>query len=151
MNRPVTPTANEVILYRTRDDYMTSQRLFAGGQTYPLKSIKHAQMVPARHFFPLVIARVAALAICLVYLVDLLGLVSTIEEPESIPVRLALVIVTALFAVGAGWFVPSFSLRFTLHDGRNVRAMWSNDWRALRDVAGEINALLDGNSAQGAR
>lgn len=145
---PRTPYAQERIVYRTNRDVLTDQRLIAGGNTYPLKMIKTVKVASAPYFIPLLVLRVVALAIALMYLGEALRWIEIVGEPEHRYVKVALALVFGGFAYAVTWLVPTVSLLVTLLNGNKVRAMWGTDRRGLVYVRDEMRRLLDQHHPQ---
>jgi hypothetical protein len=139
---PRTPYTNERIVYRTSRDVLTDQRLIADGNTYPLKMIKSVKVASAPYFMPLMVVRVVALIIAVIYVGEALGWIKIIGEPEQRYVKMALALVFGGFGYAVTWIVPTVSLTLILLNGTKVRAMWSNDRRGLAYVVDEIRGLL---------
>ena len=142
------PYADERIVYRTNRDVLTGQRLIADGKTYPLKMIKSVKVVSAPYFIPLLIARLIALVLALIYVGEALDLFRIIGEPQHKYVKIAIALVLGGFAYAVTWVVPTVSLRLTMLNGMKVRAMWGNDRGGLVYIVDEIRRLLAQHAPQ---
>lgn len=143
MNRSLRDTyTNERIVYRTNRDVLTDQRLITGGRTFPLNTIQKVKIVSAPYFVPLIIARVVAFVIALIYVGEALRLFKIIEEPEHRYVKIAIALVLGGFAYAITWVVPTVSLLMTMRNGTRMRAMWGNDRGGLAYIVDEMRQLL---------
>jgi len=141
MEQRNSPYASEVILYRTRTEILTDQRIIAGGAMIPLRTVATANVSPTRYFVPLQAARLVALLVAVVLALSLAGLVgSTLTTFGRLGYLIVLLFLGA-FSVLAPQFMPTHMIVLQTSTGAK-RFLYSHDPGHLHSVVDEINGAI---------
>lgn len=138
MEQRNSPYASEVILYRTRTEILTDQRIITGGMMVPLRTVSTAYVSPTRYFVPLQAARLIALLGAVLVALTLVGLVGS---ALTVFARVGYLVVLALlgaFSVLAPQFMPTHMVVLQTSTGVK-RFLYSHDPGHLQAVVDEIN------------
>jgi hypothetical protein len=136
------PYASEKILFRTRSEFLTDQRVIVDGEIYPLAAIKRARVVRLLYFWPIQFLRLAALALTVALILDISGLVALHLPVTSVIVGGVLVLLLAGCAYVAPDIVPMYALQLDVPRGK-VRFLYSSDADHLHGIVHKMIAAME--------
>jgi len=142
MTTPKTPSyATEKILFRTRSEFLTDQRVIVDGEIYPLTVIKRARVVRLFYFWPIQLLRLLALALAVGLILDIAGLVALHLPVTSVIAGGVLVLLLAGFVYVAPDIVPMYALQLDVPRGK-VRFLYSSDAEHLHSIVRKLEQAM---------
>ena len=135
------PSASERILFRTRSEFLTDQRIIVEGEIYPLGSVEQVKVARLIYFWPLQALRLAALLLAGALIFDISGLVALNLPVDSVIIGGVLVLMLAALVYMAPGLVPTHVLQFTTSRGR-VRLFYSSDTDHLHSIARKVEQAM---------
>ncbi len=141
MDQRHSPYASEVILYRTRTEILTDQRIIAHGTMTPLRAISSVRVASTWYYIPLQAGRLVALPVGAVLLLSLLGLTGPAPGTMTRLAYLCLLLVAGGFVAFAPQIMPTHMIVLHTPAGR-VRFLYSHDRGHLQSVVAEINDAI---------
>ncbi len=128
------PYASERILFRTRSEFLTDQRVIVDGEIYPLRSVEQVKVARLIYFWPLQATRLLAALLSWALILDIFGIVALNLPVDSVIMGGVLVLLLAAFAYVVPGLVPTHVVQFETSRG-TVRVFYSSDTDHLHGIA----------------
>jgi hypothetical protein len=108
LNQRAQPTfGNEVILFRTRTEILTDQRIIVRGNTFPLSQITRVYVRPARYYVPYFLARLVLIGLAILLLLSFVQVVDSGVVPGNRNFHLFAGVLIGQTVAMTTWLVPT--------------------------------------------
>jgi hypothetical protein len=143
LNSKVKPVVgHEVVLFRTRSEILTDQRIIIRGNTYPLRVIAKIQVQPAWYYAPFLLTRLLLVPVAILPILNFLNVVGSDVVPGNPNVNMFMGVVLSLLLAFATWIVPTYDLRMQAATGESEIIMRGHDPEYLREVKAKIENAI---------
>jgi hypothetical protein len=143
LNSKVRPVVgHEVVLFRTRSEILTDQRIIIRGNIYPLSVIATIQVRFAWYYLPFLLVRLLLLPAAILMILSFLHIVGHDIVPGNPNLNLLGGAVLGLLLVFVTWLVPTHDLKVTAATGETEIMMRRHDAGYLREVKAKIEEAI---------
>ena len=133
---------HEVILFRTRSEILTDQRILIRGHIYPLGAIAKTQVQMAWYYVPFLLVRLVLLPIVVLLILNFLQVVGRDVVPGNPNLNLFIGVLLGLLLAVMTWVVPTHVLKVKAATGETETMMHGRDAGYLREVKAKIEDAI---------
>ena len=143
LNSKVKPVVgHEVILFRTRSEILTDQRIIIRGHIYPLNAIANIQVRFAWYYLPFLLVRVLLIPVAILMILSFFHVVGGDIVPGNPNLNLLGGAVLGILLAIVTWLVPTHDLKVTAATGESDIMMRHHDAGYLREVKAKIEQAI---------
>ncbi len=143
LNSKVRPVVgHEVVLFRTRSEILTDQRIIIRGNTYPLRVIAKIQVQTAWYYAPFLVTRLLMMLVAILLILNFLNVVGPDVVPGNPNVNMFMGVVLSLLLAFVTWIVPTYDLKMQAATGEREIFMRGHDPEYLREVKAKIENAI---------
>jgi hypothetical protein len=137
----------EVVLFRTRSEILTDQRIIIRGNIYPLSEISEIRVQMAWYYAPFLLARLLLLPLAILLILSFLHVVGRDVLPGNPNLHLFAGVVLGLLLIFVTWIVPTYDLKVKATTGETEIMMYHHDAGYLREVKVKIEDAIRAQQA----
>jgi predicted membrane protein len=140
-------TGHEVVLFRTRSEILTDQRIIIRGNIFPLSAISEIRVQMAWYYAPFLLVRLLLLPLAILLILSFLHVVGRDVVPGNSNLHLFGGVVLGLLLIVATWLVPMYTLKVKAKTGETETMMHHHDASYLREVKAKIEDAIRARQA----
>jgi hypothetical protein len=149
LNSKVKPVVgHEVVLFRTRSEILTDQRILIRGHIYPLSAIAKIQVQKAWYYAPFLLVRLVLLPVAVLLILDFLHVAGGSVVPGNPNLNLFIGVLLGLLLTLVTWITPTHVLKVKAATGETESMIYGRDAGYLRGVKTKIEDAIRAQQAQ---